>query len=117
MKKAQDWNQPCPDKNCNFYGQLNKGNIISISTYMILISDNYMNEPPNFVFMEILFQAMVFLNGNGQNGVWTLKRHQQPVITDQIFTKPLFQKNPWLADNLQYGKFPIHSLAESSELR
>lgn len=34
MKKAQDWNQPCPDKNCNFYGQLNKGNIISISTYM-----------------------------------------------------------------------------------
>ncbi len=34
MRRASEWNQPCPDKNCAHYGQINKGNIISISTYM-----------------------------------------------------------------------------------
>ena len=34
MKKAQNWNQPCLNKNCILYGQLNKDNIISQSTYM-----------------------------------------------------------------------------------
>ena len=34
MKRASRWNQPCPDKNCTHYGQINQGNIISISTYM-----------------------------------------------------------------------------------
>ncbi len=33
MKKAQDWNQPCPNNECEMYGQMNKGNIISKSTY------------------------------------------------------------------------------------
>lgn len=33
MRKAQDWNQPCPNKDCKLYGQVNKGNIVSISTY------------------------------------------------------------------------------------
>jgi IS1 family transposase/transposase-like protein len=33
MRKAQDWNQPCPNKDCQLYGQVNKGNIISISRY------------------------------------------------------------------------------------
>ena len=47
----------------------------------------------------------------------SLECQQQPVITDQIFTRPLPQKNPWPTDYLQYGKFTIHSLAESSELR
>lgn len=34
MKKAKNWNQPCPHKGCSFYGQKNKGNIKCISTYM-----------------------------------------------------------------------------------
>lgn len=34
MKKAKNWNQPCPNIKCDFYGQLNKGNIISQSTYL-----------------------------------------------------------------------------------
>lgn len=34
MRKAQNWNQPCPNKKCKQYGQVNKGNISSISTYM-----------------------------------------------------------------------------------
>ena len=34
MRRASDWNQPCPNKNCMGYGQINQGNIISISTYM-----------------------------------------------------------------------------------
>ena len=33
MRKAKDWNQPCPDKKCEMYGQMNKGNIISKATY------------------------------------------------------------------------------------
>lgn len=34
MRKAQDWNQPCPNNDCQLYGQVNKGNIISIATYI-----------------------------------------------------------------------------------
>ena len=34
MRRASEWNQPCPDKNCAHYGQTNQGNVISISTYM-----------------------------------------------------------------------------------
>ncbi len=34
MRKAQNWNQPCPNKQCNAYGQMNKGNISSVSSYM-----------------------------------------------------------------------------------
>jgi IS1 family transposase/transposase-like protein len=34
MRKAQNWNQPCPNKSCCYYGQKNKGNIKCISTYM-----------------------------------------------------------------------------------
>ena len=34
MRKAQNWNQPCPNKDCQYHGQMNKGNISSISTYM-----------------------------------------------------------------------------------
>ncbi len=34
MRKAKDWNQPCPNQNCEKYGQKNQGNVISISTYM-----------------------------------------------------------------------------------
>ncbi|MDM8542959.1 hypothetical protein QUF90_17940 [Desulfococcaceae bacterium HSG9] len=34
MRKAQNWNQPCPDKSCEMYGQMNKGNISGISTYL-----------------------------------------------------------------------------------
>ena len=34
MRRASDWNQPCPNKKCMDYGQANQGNIISISTYM-----------------------------------------------------------------------------------
>jgi len=33
MRKAQNWNQPCPNKDCEKFGQLDKGNISSISTY------------------------------------------------------------------------------------
>ncbi len=33
MRKAKNWNQPCPDKECEKYGQMSKGNVISISTY------------------------------------------------------------------------------------
>jgi len=34
MRKAQNWNQPCPNKDCKHYGQINTGNISAISTYM-----------------------------------------------------------------------------------
>ncbi|NWH05347.1 hypothetical protein [Desulfobacter latus] len=34
MRRASNWNQPCPNKNCMRYGQINQGNIISISTYI-----------------------------------------------------------------------------------
>jgi IS1 family transposase/transposase-like protein len=34
MRKAQNWNQPCPDEHCEYYGQVNKGNISCISSYM-----------------------------------------------------------------------------------
>ena len=34
MRKSSDWNQPCPNKNCKCYGQVNQRNISSISTYM-----------------------------------------------------------------------------------
>jgi transposase-like protein len=34
MRKSKNWNQPCPNKNCEDYGQVNKGNISCISTYM-----------------------------------------------------------------------------------
>ena len=34
MRKPKNWNQPCPNKNCDLYGQVNKGNISSRSTYM-----------------------------------------------------------------------------------
>jgi hypothetical protein len=34
MRKPKNWGQPCPNKNCEHYGQLNKDNIISQSTYM-----------------------------------------------------------------------------------
>ena len=33
MRKAQNWDQPCPNKSCKYYGQKNKGNIRCISTY------------------------------------------------------------------------------------
>ena len=33
MRKAQNQNLPCPNKECEIYGQMNKGNIISQSTY------------------------------------------------------------------------------------
>jgi IS1 family transposase/transposase-like protein len=33
MKKAQNWNQPCPNKNCECFGRVNKGNISSIARY------------------------------------------------------------------------------------
>ena len=34
MRKARDWDQPCPNKDCSCYGQKNKGNIRCISSYM-----------------------------------------------------------------------------------
>jgi len=34
MRKAKDWNQPCPNQECEMHGQMNKGNIISKSTYL-----------------------------------------------------------------------------------
>jgi IS1 family transposase/transposase-like protein len=34
MKKPKNWGHPCPNKNCEHHGQLNKDNIISQSTYM-----------------------------------------------------------------------------------
>ena len=34
MRKPKNWNQPCPNKNCDLYGQVNKGNISSRATYM-----------------------------------------------------------------------------------
>lgn len=34
MRKPKNWGQPCPNKNCEHYGQLCKDNIISLSTYM-----------------------------------------------------------------------------------
>ena len=34
MRQAQNWNQSCPNKECKDHGQINKGNISSISTYM-----------------------------------------------------------------------------------
>ena len=33
MRKAQNWDQPCPNMQCEYYGQVNKGNISSVSTY------------------------------------------------------------------------------------
>lgn len=33
MRRAQNWNQLCPNKNCECFGQVNKGNISSIATY------------------------------------------------------------------------------------
>jgi len=34
MRRPKNWNQPCPNKNCDYYGQFDKGNISSRSTYM-----------------------------------------------------------------------------------
>jgi len=34
MRKAKNWNQACPNKNCKCYGQLDQGNITAQSTYM-----------------------------------------------------------------------------------
>ena len=34
MRKVQNWNQPCPNKECKDHGQINKGNISSISSYL-----------------------------------------------------------------------------------
>jgi len=34
VRKPKNWGQPCPNKNCEHYGQPNKDNIISQSTYM-----------------------------------------------------------------------------------
>lgn len=34
MRKARDWNQACPNNDCEFHGLLNKGNITSRATYM-----------------------------------------------------------------------------------
>jgi len=34
MRKAKNWKQPCPNKNCDMHGQMNQGSIISISTYL-----------------------------------------------------------------------------------
>ena len=34
MRKAQNWNQPCPNKRCKYHGQVNVGNVRSVSTYM-----------------------------------------------------------------------------------
>ena len=34
MRKAQNWNQPCPNNNCDLYGQTNKGNVRSQTTYI-----------------------------------------------------------------------------------
>ncbi len=34
MRKAKDWNQPCPNQECEMHGQMNKGDIISKSTYL-----------------------------------------------------------------------------------
>jgi hypothetical protein len=33
IRKAKNWNQPCPNSNCNYYRLINRGNIKSISTY------------------------------------------------------------------------------------
>lgn len=33
MRRASDWNQPCPNEECISHGQINQGNIISIGTY------------------------------------------------------------------------------------
>jgi transposase-like protein len=34
MRKAHNWNQPCPNPTCTQYGQKNQGNIRSIASYM-----------------------------------------------------------------------------------
>lgn len=34
MRKASEWNHPCPNKNCKCYGQVHQKNISSIATYM-----------------------------------------------------------------------------------
>jgi transposase-like protein len=34
MRKAQNWDQPCPNKKCSDYGKKNQGNISSISSYI-----------------------------------------------------------------------------------
>ncbi len=36
MKKAKHWSQPCPNKDCKDYDQVNKGNISCISSYMTM---------------------------------------------------------------------------------
>lgn len=33
MRKAQNWDQPCPNRKCESFGLLNRGNISSIATY------------------------------------------------------------------------------------
>ena len=33
MRKASEWHQPCPNKNCKCYGQVHQKNISSIATY------------------------------------------------------------------------------------
>jgi IS1 family transposase len=34
MRKAQDWDQPCPNPDCSLYKMMHKGNVSAISTYM-----------------------------------------------------------------------------------
>ena len=34
MRKAKNWNQPCPNTTCAYYGQKDQGNIRSIASYM-----------------------------------------------------------------------------------
>ena len=34
MRKAQDWDQPCPDPDCSLYKIMHQGNVSAISTYM-----------------------------------------------------------------------------------
>ncbi len=34
MRKPKNWNQPCPNTECQSYGLMNKGNISAISTYL-----------------------------------------------------------------------------------
>ena len=33
MRKAQNWDQPCPNRMCESFGLVNEGNITSIATY------------------------------------------------------------------------------------
>ena len=34
MRKAKNWNQPCPNTTCTHSGQKNQGNLCSIASYM-----------------------------------------------------------------------------------